>query len=269
MLGSSREALATLRTFVDEQSAKADFADSPSQLLSAASLLSSDKALRVAMSDSGQPVESRVALVRELFGTRLSSTAVEILAQAASLRWSSSDDIVDAIEDMAAQIIFSLAQQVGELDRIENEIFTFSRALETNPDLQMALTNPALPGSAKSAVVRDVLASRAAKGTVTLLEHAAAHLRGRRADVALRTLSNAAAARRNRVVADVRAAIALTPDQSQRLAAALGRLSGREVSLNIVVDPNLIGGVSVRLNDEVIDGSIRTRLEQARRALVG
>ena len=63
--------------------------------------------------------------------------------------------------------------------------------------------------------------------------------------------------------------IALTPDQSQRLAAALGRLSGREVSLNIVVDPNLIGGVSVRLNDEVIDGSIRTRLEQARRALVG
>ncbi len=269
MLGSSREALNSLRGYVSQQSGQSDFASTPSQLLSAASLLSSDKALRVAMSDNGQSVDSRVALVRELFGSQLTGTAVDILAQAASQRWSSSDDIVDAVEDIAAFVVFALADKAGELDRVEKEIFAFSRAVDANSELQMALTNPALPGTAKSAVVKDVLGGRSAQGTLTLLEHAAANLRGRRVDVALRRLSVSAAEARSRIVADVRAVTELTSDQSQRLAAVLGRLAGREVSLNLIVDPSIIGGISVRLNDDVIDGSIRTRLEQARRALVG
>jgi F-type H+-transporting ATPase subunit delta len=102
-----------------------------------------------------------------------------------------------------------------------------------------------------------------------LLEHLAGNLRGRRVDIALRSLIDAAAAARNKVVADVKVATPLVDDQAQRLAAVLSRIAGKEVSLNVIIDASVLGGVSVRLGDEVIDGTVQTRLDQARRALVG
>ena len=118
-------------------------------------------------------------------------------------------------------------------------------------------------------MVSDLLAGRAAVGTTLLLIHTAANLRGRRVDTALASLSDIAAAQRNRVVAHVRVAQPLTADQATRLSAALGRLADRNVTLNVVIDPSVVGGVSVRLGGDVIDGSISNRLEQARRSLVG
>lgn len=269
MLGSSRESLTTLLNSVAGRSGDEGFAQAAGDLLSVASVISGDKALRTALVDGGQSVDSRAALVRDLFGARINAVATDILVAATAARWSDDNDIVEAIEAAAATIVFTTAEARGELDRVEEEIFLFARAVEANPELQMALTNPAATSEAKSALVADLVSARAAEGSAQLLSHVAANLRGRRADVALRQLSEIAAAKRDRIVAEVRVAIALTPDQSQRLAAVLGRLAGRNVSLNVVVDPSVIGGVSVRLGDDVIDGSIRTRLDQARRILVG
>jgi F-type H+-transporting ATPase subunit delta len=117
--------------------------------------------------------------------------------------------------------------------------------------------------------VRDVLGGRTASGSAVLLEHTGANLRGRRVDVALKNLSDIAANLRSRIVAEVRVAISLNGEQITRLQNVLARIAGQQVSLNVVVDPSVLGGVSVRLGDDVIDGSVSTRLEQARRTLVG
>lgn len=269
MLGSSRDSLTALQAAVAGRSGDEGFASAAQDLLNVVATLSADKSLRTALADSGQPQAARESLVRELFGSRISAIATDILVAVAGSRWTSEDDLVEAVEALAAQIVFAAAEKAGVLDRIEEEIFLFGRAVDANAELQMTMTNPALPGSAKTSVVHDVLAGRAAEGAHLLLGHIAANLRGRRVDAALKSLSDIAASQRNRVVADVRVAIALTDDQSARLAAALGRLADKQVSLNVVVDPSVIGGVSVRLGGEVIDGSVASRLELARRTLVG
>jgi len=268
MIGSSRESLKSLQQLVAARSGEPSFASASADLLNASALLASDKSLRVALVDSGQSPAAREAIVREVFGSRLGAMSVDILAAAAGTRWSSDNDVVEAIEAIAALIVFADADANKTLDRVEEEIFLFGRAVDANPDLQMALTNPALSGAAKSAVVHDVLAGRATAGAAQLLEYLAANLRGHRVDDAVKVLSNIAAEQRNRLVAEVRVVAPLVADQATRLSAVLGRIAGRSVSLNVVIDPSVVGGVSVRLGDDVIDGSIRTRLEQARRTIV-
>ncbi len=269
MLGSSRESLTALQNLVAAKRSESGFAETGLELLNVTKLLASDKSLRVALADAGQPVESRENLVRDILGSKISALALEFVVAATRSRWSSPDDLVEGVESLAAFIVFAAADAAGELDRVENEIFAFGHAVDANAELQMALTNPAFTSELKAGVVRDVLNSRTAKGSALLLEHTGANLRGRRVDVALGNLSDIAADLRNRIVAEVRVAISLNGEQVTRLSNVLARIAGQQVSLNVVVDPSVVGGVSVRLGDDVIDGSVSTRLEQARRTLVG
>lgn len=269
MLGSSRESLTALQNTVSAKRGESGFEQAGSELLNVTKLLASDKSLRVAVADAGQPVEARENLVRDIFGSRISGLALDFVIAAARSRWSSADDLVEGVESLAAYIVFAAAETNNELDRIENEIFAFGNAVGANAELQMALTNPAFSAELKAGVVRDVLGGRTAKGSALLLEHSGSNLRGRRVDVALKNLSDIAAKLRNRLVAEVHVAISLTDEQKTRLSNVLARIAGQQVSLNVVIDSSVVGGVSVRLGDDVIDGSVSTKLEQARRTLVG
>jgi F-type H+-transporting ATPase subunit delta len=126
-----------------------------------------------------------------------------------------------------------------------------------------------LAPSAKSAIVAELLRGRGTAATQEVLSHQVAHLRGRRLDAVVDQLVELAADQRQRVVAEVRVARPLDPEQERRLADVLSRLQGRTVRLNIAVDPTVLGGVHVRIGDEVIDGTVASRLEQARRAVLG
>ncbi len=238
------------------------------QLLAVSSLLAADKALRTALADAGESDESRVSLAQDVFATKVDPTAVELIAAAVGIRWSDGADLVDALDELGATVAFTAAEADGSLDRVEEELFRFGRAVDDNPSLQMRLTDPALSATGKAQLVRELLAV-ATPTTTALLTHLAANLRGRRVDSALASLTNLAAAQRERVVAQVRVAIALDEAQTERLARALARFSDHQVHLNIVVDPAVIGGASVRLGDDVIDGTMLTRITQARRSLVG
>jgi F-type H+-transporting ATPase subunit delta len=131
----------------------------------------------------------------------------------------------------------------------------------------MALTNPAVDEQSKTAIVSQLLDGKADPLTVALLQTATTELHGRPVQTAVADLSTLAAQRRGRVVAEVRTAIALSDDQAARLTAALGRIHHREVQLNVTVDPSIVGGLEVRVGDEVIDGTLSTRIEAARRRL--
>lgn len=239
------------------------------EVLSVAALLAGEKSLRTALADAGQSIAGREALLKDVLGSKVNASTLSLLTSAIAARWSDADELVDALEELGMVVAFCAAENDGSLDRVEEELFRFGRAVEANPALQMTLTDPALSASGKAAVVRDLVAATAAPVTTAILTHVAANLRGRRVDMAVTNLSNLAAAQRERVVAQVRVAIDLDAAQRERMARALARLTGREVRLNIAVDPTVLGGASVRIGDDVIDGTMVTRLTQARRTLVG
>lgn len=269
MLGSSREALATCRDFLDAQRQNSDFGSVAEQLYAVADLLDSEAVLRSAIADSGQLSAVREHLAGDIFAQRVSPLTMQIITLAVKQRWSEDMDLVLAFEELAEQAVLTVAQQDGTLDATEEEIFLFGRAVDSSAELQMALTNPATSAEVKAAVVRDLVAAKGTRASATLLEYSISHLHGRRIDSVVSHLGEMAAQQRDRVVAEVRVAAALTADQSERLSAVLSRLKGRTVRLNVSIDPDVMGGVHVAIGEEVIDGTVASKLEQARRAVLG
>jgi len=244
-------------------------AELPGQLFAVADLISQDTQLRSALSDAGQPSATRVGLVHAVFDGRVSSLAVEVLADVVALRWSSPNDFVEVVEALATQAALMNADREGSLEQVEGDLFAFSQTVSGSADLQMALTDPSVGAAQKAGLVETLLSGRSTQQTIAVLSYAMGHLRGRRVDTVMDDLMDLAGEQRNRSIAEVRVARPLDPDQATRLAAALSRLNGRDVRLNVVVDPDVIGGISVRIGDEVIDATVATRIEQARRVLVG
>lgn len=269
MIGASRDSLAACVEALDARRGAADFASVGVDLFAVASVLDQHAQLRSTLADSGQPESTRRAVVEQLLGGKICPTAMEMVGFTVGQRWSDDADLVLALEQLADQAVFTVAQEDGSLDATEEEIFRFGRAVQGSPELQMALTDPAHTAAVKASVVTDLLRGRATAATTTVVTYAVGHLHGRRIDSVLDQLCSLAAAQRDRVVAQVRVARPLDADQERRLAAALSALKGRTVRLNVAVDADVLGGVHVTLGDEVIDGTIATRVEQARRAVLG
>jgi F-type H+-transporting ATPase subunit delta len=269
MLGASRESLAACQEGLDSRRHDAVFARLPEDLFAVASLLDSQRQLLAGLADSGQPLQFREGLVRDVLSGRVSELALEIVQFVVARRWSSESDLVLALELLADQAAFTVAQNDGSLDATEEELFRFGRALDASSELQMALTDPAQSATVKGHIVRDLLAGRGTVATAQVLQYAVGHLHGRRIDAVIEALCALAAQQRQRVVADVRVAAPLDEAQRSRLQSLLSQIKGREVRLNVAVDPEVLGGVFVQIGDEVIDGTVATRMEQARRALLG
>ena len=269
MIGSSRESLTACQEGLDARRQEAGFGQLSGELFAVADLLGRENQLRLTLADSGQPHAVRDALVRQLLGGKVSDLAVDVVLMAVDRRWASDMDLVMALEQLADQAAFTVAEADGSLDATEEELFRFGRAIDSSSELQMALTDPAQSASVKAAIVRDLLQGRSTAATGQVLEYAVGHLHGRRIDSVVDELCELAAKQRERVVAEVRVAAPLDDSQVQRLADALSRLKGRTVRLNVAVDPAVLGGVHVRIGDEVIDGTVASRMEQARRALLG
>lgn len=269
--GSSRESLRASRAMLDAavKGATPEMASLlSSQLFSCAQVLAGSIALRRAITDPSRDSAAKVALVTDLFGKSLDAKALEIITNIASLRWSSSADLVPVIEQLAIEAQGSAANIAGELDRVEDEFFAVSQAISNSFDLRKALTTSGAD-EAKTSLIVELLSKTNADSTVKLVSHLVTNLRGRSIEAAFDDYFFALAARRNRLIAHVEVAIALTDAQRERLETSLAAQVGQPVRVNIEVDPSVVGGVSVKFGDEIIDGTISTRLANAGRALVG
>ncbi|MGH2711004.1 MAG: ATP synthase F1 subunit delta [Actinomycetota bacterium] len=163
-----------------------------------------------------------------------------------------------------AQALFSIAEAEGALETVEDELFRFARTLETENSLRESLTDPALPIERKKAVLQEILGEKAGPHTVSILGFLVEQGKARELGLIVEELVELAAERRKAAVAEVRTAIPLDDDHKRRLADALAKATGKTVQLKVVVDPSVIGGVVARIGDQVIDGSIRKRLELAK-----
>jgi len=269
--GSSRQSLVAARAKLDA-AVKGATADSAAKLSSelflAAEVLASNVPLRRAFADMSRDAASKGTLVKDLFGKTLGSAALTVLTDVATLRWSAGGDIVYVLEQLAIEAEGTAANINGELDRVEDELFEISRVIAENFELRKALVGPGTT-SAKSTLVSDVLGKKASESTVRLAAALVTSLRGRSIEAGFADYLSALANRRNRLIANVRVAAAITDTQKVRLAQAIEKQVGQPIRVNIQVDPSILGGVSVKFADELVDGSISNRLAGAGRALVG
>ncbi len=263
MSAATQARQAELDRVLDNQDAVPALAD---ELFAVAELLSGQVALRKALSDATAGDTARRELAAAVLGGKVSPATQAVVEAAAELRWASGADLAAALERQGVRAVLRNAQLGKRLDTVEEELFRFSRIVEADHALRDVLEdrNASRPG--REELVGGLLAGKAEDATITLVKRAL----GAASRTFARTLDSylaLAAAARSRAIAEVTVARPLTDDQADRLRAALSRQVGREVTLQVSVDPAVIGGVRVRLGDEVIEGTVAGRLEAAERQL--
>jgi F-type H+-transporting ATPase subunit delta len=262
------------------------------------SALGSDDGLRQALTDSSIPVATRQGIVSDLLEGRADPDTTRLCAYA--VRTERPSELVGALEWLVRRVASEAERAAGSeptveplahrlavherldgyatatfereparrtVEETEDELFRFARIVEGSHQLRSTLTDLDIPVVVRLGVVEDLLGARAQAATVSLASYAIRAGRARDLVGLLDWLVERAAAERNLRLAEVRSAVELDEDQRRRLAEALGRLTGREVELRVVVDPSLIGGLVALVGDTIIDGSIRNRLEQIRAGL--
>ena len=173
----------------------------------------------------------------------------------------------DARIDGYARALFEVARAEGTLDEVEDELFRFARSFEASDELRTTLTDEMIPAGKRQAIVEDLLGGKATGTTTQLVSMVVGSGRGRDLPAIIDKLVARAANSKNLEVAEVRSAVALTDDQQARLKAALANATGKQVNLKVVVDPSVLGGLVATVGDTVIDGTVRTRVEQLKSRL--
>jgi len=269
--GSSRQSLALLRVDLDEKLknlTSADCATLSDELFHIWNSLDSSIGLRRALTDPARDAASKSELIANLFGKVLSAKALEIFSKAVSLRWSNPAQLADAIEQIAVEAEAAVANVDDKLDLVLSEIFNFSKIILENPELRLALINRADSVERKQELLKSIFGQKFTSSSQRLLSKSVEGRGNRGIEKSISAYSNALTARRNRVNAHIKSSIALSDGQAKKLADSLTKKIGQPVHLNIEIDPSVLGGISIRFGDEVIDGTISNRLAEASRALV-
>jgi F-type H+-transporting ATPase subunit delta len=173
----------------------------------------------------------------------------------------------DARIEGYARALFEIARAEGSLDEVEDELFRFARSYESSEALRSALTDEMIPAAKRQAIIEDLIGGKATATPTQLVSMVVGSGRGRDLPAIIDQLVLRASSAKNLEVAEVRSAVALSADQQTRLAAALANATGKQVNLKVVVDPSVLGGIVATVGDTVIDGSVRTRLDQLKARL--
>ena len=229
-------------------------------LVAAAKLFRGEALLARHLADPSAGAEPRVQLVERVLSAKVSDAALDILKTAAAQRWSSTSDLIHGVQHVARLALLVRAETEGQIEDVEDQLFRFSRMLDAQPRLITLLSEYTAPLDGRIALLNDVLARRASKNAADLLRQTIELLHGERADEVIRDIANLAVSRRGEVVAHVRAAAQLTETQQSRLTELLTRIYNHPVALQLDVDPELLGGLTISVGNEVIDGSLSSKL---------
>lgn len=269
--GSSRQSLVIARGKLDaavKGASAATASEISSHLFFAAEVFAGNTSLRRAITDPSRDIAAKSALIADLFSSKIGKEASTLISDVAALRWSASKDVIYILEQLAIEAEASAANIKNELDRVEDELFSASRSLLDSSELRSALVGGA-GADLKAQLVTEILSKSASASTVKLVRALVTQRRGRSLEAAFADYLFGLANRRNRLIAVVRTAAPISDAQKVRLSGAIEKQVGQPIRVNIQVDPTILGGVSIKFADELIDASISNRLAHAGRALAG
>ncbi|MGF2948366.1 F0F1 ATP synthase subunit delta [Microbacterium alcoholitolerans] len=236
--------------------------DSAAELFAAARAIGDSAQLSGALADPAAPAQARTALVTAVF-SGASAPVRTLLTAVVAERWSSASDLVDGVEELAIRATAISSAK----DDVAGELFSFSRIVAANPELELALGSRLGDAAAKGALVEELLGTSASPATVLIASSLVRQPRERRVRQLLSRAISIVSAQDGRTVATVYTAAPIAVAQETRLRDALARRYGGEISINQVIDPTVVGGLRVQIADDVIDGSISARLADLRQKL--
>jgi len=248
------------------QATTADVAAVADEVLAVARLLQAEPRLRRALTDPSRAGRQRAELLSSLLTGKVGARTVELVGTLVAGRYSAPSELLSATERLAVDALLVSADRAGELSEVEDELFRFGQLVSANPELAGVLSDASATQERRVTLVRDLLKGKVRLATGKLVEVALRGFGGRSFETSLTKLVELAADKRDREVAYVTVARVLNEADEQRLSAKLAALYGRQVSLKVDVDPNIIGGVSVRVGSDLYDGTILRRLTEARQA---
>jgi F-type H+-transporting ATPase subunit delta len=240
------------------------------ELVSVAKMLEQEIVVTRYLTVPAEDPAPRVRLIERLISGKVGDPTLDVLRAAVSERWSANSDLVDAIEHVSRQALLEVAEREDQVDEVEDQLFRFSRILDAQPRLAILLGDYAAPAEGRIALLRKVLDSSSVsvnKITIALLSQTVELLRGEPAEEAVNFLTEVAVARRGEIVAQVSAAAELSDAQRTRVTEVLSRIYGHPVTVQLQIDPALLGGLSITVGDEVIDGTLASRLAAAKAQL--
>jgi F-type H+-transporting ATPase subunit delta len=266
MASSTRQALAQAKA--DASAYLGSDLAFATDLFVVADAISGSTQLRGILSDTSTASDAKNALIERVFNTKVSANAIEFVKKVCALRFSRSMDLVIVLEQLGVHASAATASKTNVLDDVQSELFSFQQVVASDRDLQFALSNKSAPNETKLALVKALIGSKVNAVTLVLVNQAVGSARGRRVAIVIDQFAKQIAAYGDSLVATVTVSKELEQSQIERLRSTLAGTYGQQVSLNIEIDPSIIGGMVVQIAGEIIDGSVSTRLQNLKLQLV-
>ncbi|MEO6510554.1 MAG: F0F1 ATP synthase subunit delta [Nocardioides sp.] len=263
--GASAEARDGLATKVAKQRNLDEYATLGEELLAVAGVLRAEPALRRVSTDASVEPEAKAGLATQVFGGKIADPALDLVTEAVQQRWTRSHDLPDVLERLGIESVVRSAGAQGR--RISDELFAVGQMINGNSALRGALSDPGRSKADKVGLLTGLLDGKVQPASMRLVTQAVRTEApvGR----ALNDYQHLAATVQDELIATVHTARPLTDAETGRLTQALGKTYGATVHLHVVEDPSLIGGLRVDIGDDVIDGSVSSKLDNARRRIAG
>jgi F-type H+-transporting ATPase subunit delta len=262
--GASAEAKADLGQELG--SASGDLGKIGEELFGVVRVLRNEAALRRVVTDASIEGDAKAGLVGNVFGKAVGDGTLRLVQEAVRRRWTSPRDLADVLEYLGVLATVRSAGDSG--GRVSDEVFEVRRVVDQHEDLRSALSDPARSTQDKAGLLHQLLDGKVQAATLLLVEQAVSGSHGS-IDSGLQDFQHIAAEAKDEKIALVRSARPLTDGERDRLTSALAKQYGSTVHLQTLVDPALVGGLRVEIGDDIIDGTVVSRLDEAQRKLAG
>ncbi|WP_022872801.1 F0F1 ATP synthase subunit delta [Nesterenkonia alba] len=269
MAAVTTESLASLKSDLAQTLSSAGLT-AADELFAAVDVIDGSASLRRSLTDPARQPQQRASVVRQLFGDKVQEPVLAVLEAAVSRRWSAERDLTDALETCAVEMAAAHAESEGlpGLEKLEEALLGFRRVVASSHEVQRALTDPQAPAEAKQKLAAR-LSPEAPEAARLLIDRAVTAPRGMRPTTLIERFAQQVASRQQRWIAQVTVAKKLDTAYLEKLSKSLDAYFGRELRLDVVVDPTVVGGIRVQVGDEVVDSTVATRLNSLGRQLAG
>lgn len=257
-IAEAKSALAGMRGSIDLATAE--------QLFTAARSIGGSLQLRAIIADQSTDADAKRAAIDAVFGSSFGPDALSLLKTVVGSRWSNGDELLGGIEELGLR---AAAESADDGTTIESELFAFSRAVSSDAELELAVGSKLGDTASKVQLIQTLIGGKVSPQTLTIVQQLVQQPRGRRIGALVRYAASVVADQSGLLVATVTSARPIGPEQLERLRTGLSKSYGRALEINSVIDPAVIGGVRVQIGDDVIDGSVASRLNELRLQLAG